>query len=86
MSKLTHKEHAARAMLMGRVYDWRDGTYCDEEMDADTMVDAVTLEPVDFHTAMARNVIRPDEEILYSDPPDRQTPWARMDNGKLPDG
>jgi hypothetical protein len=25
--KMTHREHVARAMLLGRVYDWRDRTY-----------------------------------------------------------
>lgn len=27
-NKLTRKQHIARALLMGRVYDPRDGTYC----------------------------------------------------------
>lgn len=28
VTKLTRKEHHARAALLGLHYDWRDGTYC----------------------------------------------------------
>ncbi len=48
---LTRSEHIARALLMGRVYDWRDGTYCLTDADGDPevlgMVDCVTLEVID---------------------------------------
>lgn len=52
--KLTHAEHTARAMLLGRYYDWRDGTYCLYEINPDgspnvkpqNMLDAMTLEPI----------------------------------------
>lgn len=27
MGNFTRKEHIARALLLGRVYDWRDGSY-----------------------------------------------------------
>lgn len=71
IKKLTHAEHDARAMLLGRVYDWRDGTYC---LKGDTdcgcismgMLDAMTLEPMDDHNCTrmqmwgnTKNVINP---------------------------
>jgi hypothetical protein len=56
MTKLTHKEHVARAMLMGREYDWRDGTYMVNGA-GDHLIDANTLESVEFETAANRCVI-----------------------------
>jgi hypothetical protein len=54
VQKLTHAEHDARAMLIGLVYDWRDGTYCSENSEGDPntacMLDAITLEPVELIT------------------------------------
>lgn len=58
--KLTHKEHDARAMLLGRVYDWRDGTYCLPSESGTggvitrDMLDAVTLEPITQTAAFNR--------------------------------
>lgn len=46
----TYDEHVTRALLMGRIYDWRDGTYClTNPMGAPTeenMLDCLTLEPI----------------------------------------
>jgi hypothetical protein len=65
MNRLTHEEHAARAMLMGKVYDWRDRTYCDmndqgsepqwdmHERDY-AALDADTLEPLTWGECEAR--------------------------------
>lgn len=53
-NKFTRKEHIARALLMGRVYDWRDGTYCPDIRDAannlmaSNMLDCDTLEEIDL--------------------------------------
>lgn len=59
MTKLTRKEHKARALLMGRVYDPRDGTYCkvgdDLEMLSTTdLLDCVTMEVMDPQTCKER--------------------------------
>lgn len=46
-SSLTRAEHNAAAMLMGKVYDWRDHTYCEKELSQhDVMLDADTFEVV----------------------------------------
>lgn len=58
-SPLPHKEHDARAAILGMKYDWRDGTYYRSTGDprkADwqpfgEMIDAYTLETVDHETA-----------------------------------
>lgn len=85
--KLTHKEHTARAMLMGRVYDWTDGTYCTLSLDKTgsldpmTMIDAVTLQPVTQHVATDRRILSYDgTPAHWSRPPLRKTDWARMDD------
>lgn len=44
--ELTHNEHRARAMLLGLWYDWRDGTYNNE--DGRVTINALTLENDDF--------------------------------------
>lgn len=68
--KLTHAEHDARAALMGRYYDWRDGTYCDPAMGADDyMLDAFTLKPrrVQLDQISGKN---------YGQRPRPETRWA----------
>lgn len=57
--KLTRKEHHARAMLMGRKYDPRDGSYCVPSFDGDFNVsepylDCVTLEVITHADAQLR--------------------------------
>lgn len=66
VTKFTRKEHVARAMLLGRVYDWRDGTYCypmfgrDEAMlSSEGMLDCDTCEVIRHDDAHA--------EFLYAD-------------------
>lgn len=85
MSKLTHKEHAARAMLMGLVYDWRDGTYCHIDQAgialAGDLIDAETLDHITLHEANGRNVMGDRaEDVSWRTPPKQDTPWARMDD------
>lgn len=61
-SPLPHKEHDARAAVLGMSYDWRDGTYYRSTGDPSNdswrpfgdMVDAYTLETVDHDTAARR--------------------------------
>lgn len=81
--RLTHNEHAARAMLMGRMYDWRDGTYCmvsGYEIDGTpilhprNMINCQTFEPV-HAVRIGADFIR----YRPVDKPIRETPWARMD-------
>jgi hypothetical protein len=47
---LTRKQHHARAALMGKLYDRRDGTYCDISNNGTASVlgnlDCLTLEPI----------------------------------------
>lgn len=87
MQKMTHKEHVARAMLMGLEYDWRDGTYCNG-MDVfggpsnQGMIDCVSLEKISTDSLEARMV---SNRIGNLSPPDWETPlwetpWARMDD------
>src|SRR5262245_6681052 len=61
---MTHEQHALRAALMGRVYDWRDGTYCvvgtlqhasTQYPMAAGAIDAITLEPVPAETLSYRS-------------------------------
>lgn len=84
--KLTHKEHATRAMLMGRVYDWRDGTYClgvDDKTGMalpDDMIDAVTLEEVHHRSVTRRMGYSGTHAGEPWETPKRETPWARMDD------
>jgi hypothetical protein len=42
---MTFEEHVARAALMGRTFDWRDGTYVANDSLGD-YIDCVTLEMV----------------------------------------
>lgn len=52
---LTREEHEARAMLLGRWYDPRDGTYVlDNHTPANDMLDCVTLEVIAYEDARAR--------------------------------
>lgn len=56
MDKLTRKAHIARAMMMGRLYDWRDGTYCIPCMDGSApgsnCIDCETLEQRSYNAEM----------------------------------
>jgi len=60
MQKLTHEQHRARAILMGRVYDWRDGSYCfyadveSKHLSHMHAIDAETLEPISEATLVGR--------------------------------
>jgi hypothetical protein len=47
---LTRNEHTARAMLLGLVYDPRDGTYCREEFDGDGHLASTQGEMLDCET------------------------------------
>ncbi len=60
---MTHEEHIARAMLMGREYDWRDGTYM---VNGSTkgLIDAITLEPISSDDAFARAVAQYEHTSL----------------------
>lgn len=88
MTKMTHREHAARAMLLGRQYDWRDGTYCkgtDQTKGPGNsdMVDCVTLKrvsPLDTNTRMKFNGIDILTARVKWRVPEWETPWARMDD------
>jgi hypothetical protein len=80
--KLTHEEHAARAMLMGRIYDWVDGTYCTYDnngLDTDAMICCMDLEPISWERSVARRLAGGDE-YHFTLPPIKETPWARMDD------
>lgn len=79
---LTHQEHTARAMLLGRVYDWRDGTYCridrSGSYDTDSMLCCVTMEPIDLHTSTKR---RDGANLMDDDAwgcAKENTPWGVM--------
>ena len=89
MSKLTHKEHAARAMLMGLFYDWRDGTYCDGNYisgpTSEGMIDANTLEPIPDYEGSSRRGVTLSHCHEVNVKMDWKTPmfeteWARMDD------
>lgn len=79
--KLSHSEHAARAMLMGRLYDWRDGTYCavahDGTYSITDMIDCETFEPVHSASDRCQNWMNVSTGG-YSDTP-HPRPWARDD-------
>jgi hypothetical protein len=86
MKKFTHAEHRARAMLMGKVYDWRDGCYSDpmifsgvEMSSTRGMLDAVTLEPMEQEDADDRIATEPGwpgyAKHNQDDPP-LPTPYA----------
>lgn len=80
---LTHEEHQARAMLMGLMYDWRDGTYClpryPKAPSAKGMIDCLTLEPLwrqatpRDHTDLRSHNLGKYE---WNDPP-HITPWGK---------
>ena len=88
MAKMTHSEHAARAMLLGMKYDWRDGTYCKgtdqtNGPGSNDMIDCVTLERVSFldtFDRMGENKINLGEGTFSWHTPRWETPWARMDD------
>lgn len=50
MANMTREEHITRAMLLGRVYDPRDNSYCFTDANNDimsaNMLDADTLTPL----------------------------------------
>lgn len=79
--KMTHAEHTARAMLLGMVYDWRDGTYCHFDPEGDGIgitylgaLDAMTLQPYDCsieHRIRDWGFI----SVRHTDPP-QPTPYA----------
>ena len=81
MAKLTRTEHHARAMLLGRIYDWRDGTYChsdgvgDGGVSFDNMINAETLEPIGQSEAMKRS-----GGLGYKEVPEGVKPWEREDD------
>ena len=86
MDKLTHEEHAARAMLMGRVYDWRDGTYCFADSDGlpigtaldgrHPMLDCETLEVIDDDKQEER-FQKLNKEWRYWGSKPQPRPWAK---------
>lgn len=77
--KLTRAEHHARAALLGRKYDPRDGTYCDHLFSLNDLIDCVTMEPT---------TVRKQEEkygfavggmySIYGEPP-KTMPWEKED-------
>lgn len=78
--RLSHSEHAARAMLLGRVYDWRDGTYCtsfkDGHLSTANVLDCLTCEPI----TPAEEHMRKMQGFTGSawDIPEQPTPWAKL--------
>lgn len=78
-NKYTRKQHIARALLMGRVYDWRDGTYCPDIRDltgnlmADNMLDCDTLEVMNERLQVSRF-------SSSSSMPGPMVPWNDYDN------
>ncbi len=94
--KPTHKELAARAMLLGDdwYYDWRDGTFTwsSEREVPIRMLDPITMEPVDDEVASKRRQgriagWRSGTETNYERASDYgadnyqwETPIARMDD------
>jgi hypothetical protein len=84
--KLTHDEHTTRAMLMGLVYDWRDGTYCTAQTSngepgySDVILDCETLEPLTPEAARERGEtsgVDPSNAVrMWRDIPSKRVPWA----------
>lgn len=79
---LTREEHYARAMLLGRVYDPRDGTYCVASFDGDYSVsepylDCVTLEVIPDDDARRRMV---KHGGYRADPSTQSYPWEAVDD------
>jgi len=63
--------------LLGRVYDWRDGTYCfleDGDPTTNDMLHCETLEPVNHEE-------RFDVMRLRNNPPSDGREWSDYDNG-----
>lgn len=83
--KLTHKEHMARAMLMGRIYDWRDGTYCLSSsgstihMSVQDMLCADTLGDISGDQCISRRHHNGAADFEPGSDPAFETPWAKMD-------
>lgn len=90
-AKLTHMEHEARAMLLGKVYDPVDGTYClaDDQGDPSAlgMLCADTLEPLPpDHTIIQQrqDACRMERTFNpYTYDRQKETPYAAPD--PLPD-
>lgn len=85
MTKLTHREHTARAILMGRVYDWRDGTYCEGVLNNGgvshhNIICAVTFEPITNSSITRRMFLNNATAAMDWRKPRHETPWARMDD------
>lgn len=70
----TVEEHETRAMLLGRFYDYSDGTYCQEDNDGIIsvyeMLDCLTLEVISYEDATAR-------KVAFTG---KQKPWQRDDD------
>lgn len=83
MEKLSHEEHRARAMLMGRVYDWRDGTYClVNELDHNHllprgMMDCDMLEVIEGYPI--ERMLHLTNNVHWYDEPTVDGPWVRKD-------
>ena len=72
---MTYEEHMARAMLLGRVYDWRDHTYCilggvgPIINSSITGLDADTLDVVDVSESTTRLARRGTIRKDWREPP-----------------
>lgn len=66
-SGMTRAEHNVAAALMGAWYDWRDHTYCTN--DVDKVLDADTCEPIDWLDVNDRRQRVNREEIGCEDGP-----------------
>lgn len=90
--KMTHKQLAAAAMLLGReyFYDWRDGTFTYSSVGnamAMQFFDPYTMEEVDAEEAAGRRLGKregwrqsvPDHD---QDNPQWETPIGRMDDAE----
>lgn len=73
-SGMTRAEHNVAAALMGKVYDWRDHTYFDVDVDGE-ILDADTCHPIaDYSHIHTRKMAVNREEIGCDDGPFTLTP------------
>lgn len=84
---LTHEEHVARAMLLGRVYDWRDGSYCILNRSigqgmpvSEGMLDCLTCEPMASTRRYSREACSLMATYDWTDAP-RDTSWGVTPQG-----
>jgi len=80
----THAEHRLRASLMGRWYDWRDGTYVDNAQEPTSalpasgfLIDCNTFEPVDAADAEELRLFNGTSYMGLGNP--LPMPWALPD-------